>query len=127
MGPYNLVWGYIYIHYQVHRCCPVLKVIDIFADYLAIDDKNTSAINHYGNHVNRIILRIGEFERGFTTLDIKCKYLGIGGSENVRLTSYCNNTAIGNNIVPTTYTHVEIDADTGKVGNVVFANVCYLG
>ena len=123
MDPYNQAWGYIYINYQVHRFCPVLEVIDIFADYLAIDDENTPTINHHGNHVNRVILRIGEFERSLATLDIKRKYLGVGGSENVCLARHRTYTMIGNHVIPTTNTHIEINANTSEVWDIILTNI----
>ena len=101
----------------------ILKIVNVLRHDITIDDQNAAAVDHDGDHVNRVHLRIGELQRRLATLDIEGEHLGVGWREDVLLTRDFDGAALAAHVVPAAHTDVQIDAHTRQVGHIVLTNV----
>ena len=101
----------------------ILKIVNVLRHNIAVYDQNAAAVDHDGDHVNRVHLRVGELQRRLATLDIEGEHLGVGGREDVFLTRDFDGAALAAHVVPAAHADVQIDAHTRQVGHVVLANV----
>ena len=105
------------------RSPPRLEIVDVLRHNVAVDDQDAAPVDHDGDHVDGVHLRVGELQRCLATLDIEGKYLGVGRRQNVLLARDLDRPAIAGHVVPATHADIQIDAHSRQVRNVVLADV----